>query len=266
MSIQAMQEEIHGEGFDYLDGSPHLKHRALFDWINDELLHALQYAQDRGLPTTLLDIGAGDGSLDVAPLAYGWNVAAVEESRPSIAAMQRRFASNPKFETIFDRDGCLSGLGARKFSVIMFASVLHHIPDYQRAIDRAVENHLEPGGVLLTFQDPLWYPDQPRHTKFVGRVSYLSWRITQGHLKRGLASQLRRARGTHDFSNPSDMVEYHVVRQGVNHNELTAQLQLKFESVKVLPYWATQSLTWQYLGKRLRLTNMFAIRAQGFRV
>lgn len=264
-SNQLFQESNYGVGFDYFQGSPHLKHRELFAWVTDEILNALKISESQGLLRHMLDIGAGDGSFDVAPLADGWNVTSVEESRPSITAMMNRFASNPRFEALFDSDGDLSILESRTFSVILLASVLHHIPDYQQVMADVLNRHLEPGGVLLTFQDPMWYPEQSRFTHLLGKASYFSWRITQGSLKQGFGTQLRRAWCTLDELNPLDMVDYHVVRQGVNQTALVQMLEPRFESVELLLYWSTQSAAWQRAGKCLGLVNTFAIRAHGFR-
>ena len=80
-----------------------------------------------------------------------------EMSRPSIEILRERFGINPAFDVAFDPDGSMSGLGDQRFALILYASVLHHIPDYLSAFTLACDRHLLPGGTLLTFQDPLWY-------------------------------------------------------------------------------------------------------------
>jgi SAM-dependent methyltransferase len=197
------------------------------------------------------------------PLARGWRVTAVEESRPSIEVMRSRFVGNDKFEAVYDPDGSLSILDDRRFSVVFIASVLHHIPDYLETLGNIVENHLEPNGTLITVQDPLWYPGQPRLTTAFGKVAYASWRITKAGALQGIKNRLRRSRGKYDESNPADMVEYHVVRQGVDQNAIERLLAPKFESVAIETYWSTQSHIWQQIGERAHLTNTFAVYAVG---
>ena len=43
----------------------------------------------------------------------------------------------------------------RASSIVLCSSVLHHIPDYLGFIEETVLDHLEPGGTLFAFQDPL---------------------------------------------------------------------------------------------------------------
>ena len=47
-------------------------------------------------------------------------------------------------------------------------------------------------------------------------ISYYLWRLTQGHWLHGFADHLRRLRGILDETKIADMVEYHVVRDGVD--------------------------------------------------
>jgi hypothetical protein len=185
-------------------------------------------------------------------------------SRPSIAHLRERYGLNPNFTADFDEDGSLSILGDQRFSLILCASVLHHIPDYVQTIETAVARHLEPGGAFVSLQDPLWYPSLDRLTHAMNNLAYLSWRLGQGNLLRGFNTRVRRLRRVYDDTNPSDMVEYHVVRSGVEHRRIYNWLSSQFESVSILPYWSTQSPLWQRLGDRLNHKNTFAVVALGF--
>jgi hypothetical protein len=61
------------------------------------------------------------------------------------------------------------------------------------------------------------------------------------------------------------MVEYHVVRNGVDESAIRDLLLEKFGDVRILPYWSNQSAAVQWLGTRLRLRNTFGILATGYR-
>jgi len=185
-------------------------------------------------------------------------------SRGAISRLQDRFSPNPSFEALFDATEDMSVLGDRQFDVILYASVLHHIPDYLRAIDKAIGRHIQPGGTLITFQDPLWYPGQTKWANGLSKIGFYSWRVFQGNWGRGLRTLGRRIRREYDESNPSDMSEYHVVRQGVNQDEILSFLRVRFQSVTLIPYWSTHSGLFQWVGERLGLTNYFAIVARGY--
>ena len=92
---------------------------------------------------------------------------------------------------------------------------------------------------------------------------YLTWRLTRGDFLRGLASRARRARNDLRTDEPGDMVEYHVVRNGVDQDAIQKLLESRFEHVTVTSYWSTQASLWQSLGQRLDLRNTFAVQARG---
>jgi uncharacterized protein YheU (UPF0270 family) len=92
---------------------------------------------------------------------------------------------------------------------------------------------------------------------------YLSWRVTRGGFLRGLASRARRLRNDLHPDEPADMVEYHVVRDGVDQDSIERLLQPHFENVTVRTYWSTHAAIWQSVGQRLGLRNTFAVQARG---
>jgi SAM-dependent methyltransferase len=263
--MQRLQEAAHAQGYDYFAGSPHLKHRRLYEALVARLRVALRSTTERGLPPTMLEIGAGHGGFVEPVLASGWRVTATEMSRPTIAALQERYGTNPNFTAAFDADGSLAALVGRRFSLILCASVLHHIPDYLETIETAIIRHLEPGGAFVSFQDPLWYPSLARGTHLLSRAAYLWWRLGQGNYVRGVGTRLRRLRGVYDEANPSDMVEYHVVRRGVDQRRIVERLATRFERVSLIPYWSTPSDLWQRAGSASGLKNTFAVVALGCR-
>jgi SAM-dependent methyltransferase len=264
MSVINYQELFYEEDFDYLDGSPHLKHKHLYRSLVNMLRDAIDHHWHLTNTPHLLEIGAGEGYFVEPALAAGCQVTVTEMSRHSIDTLTERYGHNTNFRAFYDPDGSLTQLQGERFDVVLYASVLHHIPDYLSAIDSATTRHLKPGGRLLTFQDPLWYPTRSRATAILSRAAYVSWRIGQGNIGRGLRTTLRRLRHDFDENNPSDMVEYHVVRNGVNEHQLIRFLERHFEDVTINSYWSTQSPLWQRLGEKLGINSTFAVHARNY--
>jgi 2-polyprenyl-6-hydroxyphenyl methylase / 3-demethylubiquinone-9 3-methyltransferase len=263
-AMQQIQELGHPRGHDYRVGSPHLEHQHLYQ----QLVEHVEAMVD-GLRTTfgqvsVLDVGAGHGSFSGPLLAVGCGVVATEMSRPSIAHLLSRYGHDPKFLALLDIDGSLDVLADRQFSLLLYASVLHHIPDYIKNLRAAATDHLRPGGAVLTFQDPIWYARVGLVSRTVSRVAYFCWRLTQGNIKRGMATRWRRIRGQYREDEPADMVEYHVTREGVDEQALAAELSRYFDEVVMFTYWSTQSRLWQRLGESWGLVNTFGLRATGY--
>lgn len=93
-------------------------------------------------------------------------------------------------------------------------------------------------------QDPLWYP-----------------RVGHGDLKSGAATRLRRLRGRIDEGDPRDMVEYHVVRQGVDEQAVCKILREHFASVELIPYWSNQQSIMRRAAEGLGPVDSFSVRS-----
>ena len=252
------QESFYDHTIDYRHGSPHLSHWWLYDRLVGMTRDLLRDLASAGLPLRVLEIGAGHGGFTEPVLAAGCELTAVEASQPSIDELNRRYASNPNFHAVLDQDGSVDvGDG---FSLILMVSVLHHIPDYIDFLDK-VTRRLAPGGALFTLQDPLWYSRVSKATLALNRGAFYGWRLGQGDLGRAAATFSRRLRGVFDEENPSDTVEYHTVRNGVDEMAIAELLRSRFERVDILPYWSHQSSAAQRLGERLGAVNTFGICA-----
>ena len=59
------------------------------------------------------------------------------------------------------------------------------------------------------------------------------------------------------------MVEYHVVRQGVDQMGLMAKMSPRFRKCEIIDYWSNQSAIMQRFGERCRFANTFAFRSTG---
>jgi SAM-dependent methyltransferase len=262
--IEALQEGVHDDAYDYA-GTPHLAHPELRNWIVDLVSEVAQRAVSRGLPPRILEIGAGDGGLTGPLLARGFNVTATEVSRAAIERLESTFGRNPHLQVVFDEDGEADAVYGGPFSAILAASVLHHIPDYLSFVEKVTAQHLSPGGSFVSVQDPLRYDTMSPVAHRVDRVAYLTWRLGRPNRLSGLVSLKNRITGRLDPTRPGDMVEYHVVRNGVDEQGLRDLVDGSFRNVNLLEYWSNQSRLAFRLGRRLGLVNQFALLAENHR-
>jgi SAM-dependent methyltransferase len=257
----SFQQRFYDQVSDYRRGSPHLSHVELQDHLLDTLLEVTASLIERGLPLTALEVGAGHGAFTGPVLAMGYRVQAVEMSGRSARELRRRFVGNDRLHVIHDPEGSLAGVDGTH-SLVLGVSVLHHIPDYLAAVGTWTDK-VARGGSLVTFQDPLWYPTADAWALRLNAYGFALWRLRQGDLRTALRNRWRRSRGAYDPTEPSDMVEYHVVRQGVDSAALCAALSPGYESVETIEYWSHQSRWFHQLGTQLKLANTFGLLAQG---
>jgi 2-polyprenyl-3-methyl-5-hydroxy-6-metoxy-1,4-benzoquinol methylase len=259
-TFQSSQDAGHGDDHDYEVGSPHLSHPQLRNRIVETIRDVLRTQLAAKGQARVLEIGAGHGAFTDHVLATGASVTVTEMSSASATLLQERYAHNPQARVLFDETGDAAGVEGEQFDVVLCMSVLHHIPDYLAAIENWV-SLLAPGGAFLSFQDPLYYPRRTKANLAVDRGSYYVWRVLHGDLVEGLKSYTRRTRGAYDESNVRDMVEYHVLRDGVDEQAVAETLRPSFGSVAVIPYWSTQSRALQRAGERFALQTTFGVRA-----
>jgi SAM-dependent methyltransferase len=258
-TIARHQDGAHGVGHDYTSGSPHLRHQSVRRMVTAACRGVVGEVMHRRC--RVLEIGAGHGMFTDYLVGLGAEVWVTEMSKASADLLHSRFAGHDSVHVMYDEDGSRAAHGP-EVDIVICLSVLHHIPDYLGAVSTLL-NRLAPGGAFVSFQDPLWYPRRSRGSLLAERSAYLMWRVTQGDLRRALATGLRRARGRHDPQNPSDMVEYHVVRDGVDEEGLVRLLGARFDSVRVHRYWSTQAAWLQWVGDRVGLACSFGITATG---
>lgn len=84
---------------------------------------------------------------------------------------------------------------------------------------------LRPDGVFAAYQDADWYPRRRKLDAAADKISYYSWRLTQGQLRAGAKTRIRRILGSFGESLPADMTEYHVVRHGLDERALATLLE-----------------------------------------
>jgi hypothetical protein len=70
--------------------------------------------------------------------------------------------------------------------------------------------------------------------------------------------------GSLDETNPADMVEYHVVRSGVDEEGVLEFARGAFTEAELIPYWSSQLGLVQRLGERSGLRSSFGLVAHGY--
>lgn len=249
------QDAAYGKDHDYVAGSPHLRHAALRSRIQSSITATVSsLAATR--PAEVLEIGAGHGHFTRTLLSAGARVTVTEMSKASADHLTAASAETLGVQVVHDPDGRWVFETERTFDAVVCISVLHHIPDYLEALRRYAEI-TEPGGAFISWQDPLWYPRLPSRQRRAAQFAYYSWRLGQGGWLRGAKTALRRARGVLDVSNEADMVEYHVVRNGVDEKAIAELLAKLYGSITLERYWSTQSVRWQRWGERQGFVSTF---------
>ncbi|AXT86227.1 SAM-dependent methyltransferase [Aeromicrobium sp. A1-2] len=260
-SVIASQNASHGEGHDYVKGSPHLRHTVLRSMIDDQLRKLVRETIERQGTCHVLEVGAGHGTFTDFLLAAGAKVTVTEASEASATMLKERYAGHDDVAVFYDRSGEDIFADGEHFDGVVCASLLHHIPDYVTFVQR-LSGLVQPGGWFYSVQDPTYYPRRPRRVHLAGRGTFYAWRLAQGDLKRGLGAFLRRRKGAYSDTDPSDLVEYHVVRQGVDELALEAELAQHFDDVEVFTYWSTQSPVFQRLLAPAHLGTDFGLIAR----
>jgi phospholipid N-methyltransferase len=252
------QDEAHAEGHDYVKGSPHLRHPQLRGDIERRLRTLVEDARARTGQCRVIEIGAGHGSFTQALVDAGATVTVTEASRSSADHLRATFAGDRRVEVLFDETGEAVLAQDAHYDLAVIISVLHHIPDYVDFL-RRLEPLIEDDGAIFSVQDPLYYPRRSRTSHWASRGSYFAWRLGQGDYRQGLATRVRRLRGVYDES-PSDLVEYHVMRQGVVEEAIRNLLAEHFD-VEVFTYWSSQGPFFQKLFEKTALRSDFGIQA-----
>jgi 2-polyprenyl-3-methyl-5-hydroxy-6-metoxy-1,4-benzoquinol methylase len=262
-AVERSQDMSHGDGHNYTAGSPHLRHTTLRTRLDSRISGVIAETQRREGRCAVLEIGAGHGSFTDTVLAAGGTATVTEMSKASFDYLAAKFRGNSEVRVVYDTDGNAPFRDEARYDVILLISVIHHIPDYLEVISRLCDNVLRPGGAVVTFQDPIWYPRQKSWARALSWGTYFAWRITQGEFRRGLATRWRRLQGVYSESEPSDLVEYHVVRQGVDDVALCDLFRARFIEVEVDRYFSTQAPNLQAIGEKYLPHNTFGIIASG---
>ncbi|VVM06506.1 class I SAM-dependent methyltransferase [Methylacidimicrobium tartarophylax] len=246
----------------YIQGAPHIGHRKLAELYDRLLSRVFSCAAEHTTSPSVLDLGAGEGSVTRKALAFGARVTAVDVAQARLDQLRQECSKHSAMlETIqSDAMPALESLRSqgKRFDVVMTVAFLHHVPDYLGLLRQAI-GILGTHGQILTYEDPLRYDSLPSWSRLVSRVGYLAWRLGQGDILGGATRYLKRRRGIYGRED-ADNVEYHVVRNGVDQDaiqRLFTEMGLRSELTR---YFSTQSPFWQRLGERVGAVNAFSVR------
>ena len=259
-AVVAAQDSAHSSEWDYDIGSHHLRHDSLRTMVERRLRDLVKSTSDADGSCRVLEVGAGHGTFTQCLLDAGATITVTEASSDSADHLRRTFGD--QIEVLHDKTGEQILESNTRWNLAVMTAVLHHIPDYLAFLDR-LTTLIDEGGAIFTVQDPLYYPRMGRTAHIADRGSYFAWRLFQGNYAHGLATRLRRLRGVYVDDNPSDLVEYHVVRDGVDEEAIAELLGRHFDDVEIFRYWSTQAPMLQRVGERTRLACTFGIEATG---
>lgn len=227
--------------------------------IESQLEQLVRETIDREGDCHVLEVGAGHGTFSEFLLAAGAQVTVTEASKASAELLEDKYAKDDRVKVFFDKTGEDVFDRAGEYDGIVCASLLHHIPDYLDFV-RRLSDLLRDGGWFYSVQDPLYYPRRSRASHFASRGTYFLWRLGQGNVRRGIATRMRRIRGGYSDTEPSDLVEYHVVRDGVDEIALKNLLDERFVEAELFTYWSTQSPWMQGLLDGTSLRSDFGLK------
>lgn len=263
-AVVAAQDASHAVGHDYDRGSPHLRHVKLRTMTEERLTRLVKSSIVRSGSCRVLEVGAGHGTFTRCLLDAGATVTVTEASAASASHLRRQFQDESKVEVVYDQSGDEILSRTEQWDLAVMTSVLHHIPDYLDFLHK-LSGLVADGGTIFTVQDPLYYPRMSRIAHAADRSAYFIWRLGQGNYARGLATRIRRFRGVYLDSEPSDLVEYHVMRDGVDEDAIAQNLRSDFDNVEIFRYWSTQAPLLQRMGERTRMLTTFGVEATGRR-
>lgn len=174
----ALAEQVHQANLEI-----HRREAEIYDWVHPEIFgnyeqtrlqHELQYiARVLAGKSELraLDLGCGTGNISLKLLDLGYEVTAVDLSAEMLAVLERKLAQRGNLKCCLVNRGVEDVLVERGVSkdqdLIVFSSVLHHLPDYFSTVELAYQQ-LARGGVLYICHEPL--PKQLEHRSWGKRV------------------------------------------------------------------------------------------------
>jgi len=245
---------------EFVNISPHLKHKTLKDLYLCLVNKCVSVVTSKNNTSTprVLDLGSGDGEATLSFLSSDCAVTAVDISIEQLNRFNEYYPQYKSRCTIVCSDVIeFIENSNEQFDIIVLNSFLHHVPDYISLLNKVADS--TKASVIFIFQDPIYYQSLNKFSRLFSKIAYLSWRITQGDILNGIKRRL--ARNTGDFSDPLNSIEYHVVRDGVNQDEIATTLVHLGYLVSYIPYFSTQSVVFQWLGDKFGVENTFAIIA-----
>jgi SAM-dependent methyltransferase len=246
---------------EYIDGAPHIKHKSLRMLYSTLIVQIFESAKKHTKTPTVLDLGAGEGSVTLPFLELGARVVAIDISNSQRSALKIKCARFGDMLEVRCADiNVILKDKREKYDIVVVNSFLHHVPDYMGMIREAV-TILRPYGQFFSFQDPLRYDTVGKITTTFSKLAYSSWRVFKGDVIGGLKRRIRRARGIYLEDSVHDNAEYHVTRNGVDQDAMRRFFREEDFDCNIVSYFSTQSRLFQHIGTVLGMKNTFAIIA-----
>jgi SAM-dependent methyltransferase len=250
---------------EYAEGAPQIKHAVLRGLYRELAASVYREACGTCQQPSLLDLGAGEGSMTRPFLELGARVTVVDISERRLAALQASCTGHTdRLELICDdvwNAIAKARKNGRQFNIVTMNAFMHHIPDYIGLIREAM-TVLAPEGLFFSFQDPMRYDSLGTFCRAFSNIAYYSWRVFRGDLVGGIKRCFRRARGVFLEDCPADLVDYHGVRNGVDQEAVCRLLESNGFDCRITQYFSTQSRAWQPIGIMLGLKNTFGVVAK----
>jgi len=140
---------------EYFDGL--VVNQGTFNPFADSAWRRLADRFEEWVPPTaamaLLDVGCGTGASHAIYRGRATRYVGIDLSARSIEAARER-EPNVEWQTA---DACALPFSDGTFDVVAFSSVLHHIPDFERAV-REAARVVRPGGAIFAFDPNLLHP------------------------------------------------------------------------------------------------------------
>ncbi len=249
----------------YIDGAPHIKHASLRRLYGKLVIEVYDEAARHAATPTVLDLGAGEGSVTLPFLELGAHVTAVDISSNQLNELREKCRRHSDRLEVHCQDinETLQN-PTQKYDIVAVNSFLHHIPDYLSLIDKCT-TLLNPHGIFFSFQDPLRYDSVALPSRVFTDIGYFLWRLSRGSkgdVIGGIRRRLRRRRGIYLEDCYSDNAEYHITRNGLDQNAIQSLLRERGFDCRLISYYSTQNSVFQPIGAALGLRNCFGLIAR----
>lgn len=139
-AVAPQYEAIHGEIFNAVEQAR----------LRTHLTTALAFTRTLAKPPSVLDFGCGTGNVTRHLLALGCCVTAADVTPAFLGHVETVFAAHApgRLRTLPLNGTDLAGLPDEGFDLAVAYAVLHHVPDYLRAVEE-LARVVRPGGVVL---------------------------------------------------------------------------------------------------------------------
>jgi SAM-dependent methyltransferase len=216
----------------------------------------------------VLDCGGGSGNLTLKMLRRGWVATIVDVSSEMLDLLKAKANAN-RYQAEFVHSSIESFCASsdKKFEVVTFSSVLHHLYDPLSVVG-AVAAKVAPGGFFYSNFDPA-IPKSPVLATCFRNLDTVAAKILRDRkdVLPGLLRRFRKAVRGKDavlgrrVASPGDIAEYHA-HKGVDDNAIISLLESRGFRVDRMRYGTGRTELTRRLNESLRLFPSFRLLAQ----